>query len=989
VSKIAVVVVHGVADQEPGTTRDQVASLLVANSPKDVDYEVTTATEVSIITRPLRGGSSDGDDPGIAETLRICRECEKGEAALREDDRVYSTRVLTLNRKAKVAVEGIEANAEFDMVEMYWADQSRLANSGSRILSELFTLVFRLSRLGQDTVSSVHPRGVDPRGRPAESAQAGSAEAGYAASASAGPQRNAETKATASTAKAPSGPRSRWRWAELKRSLFLRTRWAPFAGCQRLMDRLVHWMALLVLSFALMVILMCGLAIVGSWEVQSVQTATLVVCASLAALTVLAALYQLSGDGGVVRFAPVGGAVAYIALLGWVGRFLGPAPGLGTSWFAAPELVVFTLFVTIACGLHIAILRAAHQRLGVSRPLGLVLWVVTLVVLVFTAAWDETAHTAFGLALGSAWLEALPLTDAIRDAYLLPQPAGAETGFAHLVAATIRASEVMLLVIKLSWIVVGVLLLVWFGLSVYACFASSGKYIRQGSISTGRLGLGLSMVALLLLSMLLWAALSEGVRLAAKGVDYRPVYFNAPSTESAVADAAWVELATALLDRAPVSPKAASAAIGKASEAVAEATRCRDSQKTTAGEPATGGRDGLAERVTSIDAACFMVDRYVNSTAFFSPIATWMLLLLLFFVVMFAPSVLAEFGVRLGSPYQHGKWLTYCFRWFDAVVGVLVGAAAVGALAVVVTYLGLVDWALAQIPREWAQTIIEFFDNLKAVSKELLRHVVISAAGAGTVFIVFGGFLSKYLPGLRAPLDVALDVDNYFRTWPRGKAPRAMIMSRFDALLDWLDTRYDEVVIVAHSQGTVITADLLRLRERRKPTNSKGPRKEVHLATFGSPLRQLYAARFPQFYQWVLRAKGGIGGPDLEGLGVARWVNCFCSGDYVGRWLWSNESKTASGTTGGVIRHPANDVPHELIAISLAAPPLRPYEHVDFEQVDWQRILKHPRVECCLGYGAHTRYFDLGQTRSARMIDNVIVGALAAQWQRRNGCGSA
>ena len=109
---------------------------------------------------------------------------------------------------------GDARSSRIDVVEMYWAGQSRLANSGSRILSELFTLVFRLSRLGRDTVLGVHPKESSSR------------------------------------------------------------RWRPFAWSQWLVDHvLVHMLAMLALSFAFSVAIMCALAIVASWEPATVQNA--------------------------------------------------------------------------------------------------------------------------------------------------------------------------------------------------------------------------------------------------------------------------------------------------------------------------------------------------------------------------------------------------------------------------------------------------------------------------------------------------------------------------------------------------------------------------------------------------------------------------------------------------------------------------------------------------------------------------------------------
>ena len=74
---------------------------------------------------------------------------------------------------------------------------------------------------------------------------------------------------------------------------------------------------------------------------------------------------------------------------------------------------------------------------------------------------------------------------------------------------------------------------------------------------------------------------------------------------------------------------------------------------------------------------------------------------------------------------------------------------------------------------------------------------------------------------------------------------------------------------------------------------------DVRLLTAGCPLRQLYAARFPTLYRWVLRKDGVFCGPRAEDIGVRQWLNAFTSGDYVGRWLWSRD-----GPNDDLLGHP-------------------------------------------------------------------------------------
>ena len=91
---------------------------------------------------------------------------------------------------------------------------------------------------------------------------------------------------------------------------------------------------------------------------------------------------------------------------------------------------------------------------------------------------------------------------------------------------------------------------------------------------------------------------------------------------------------------------------------------------------------------------------------------------------------------------------------------------------------------------------------------------------------------------------------------------------------------YDAVVFVAHSQGTMIVADYLRLgRHHGWLAKAALP---VHLMTMGSPLRQLYERCFPALYDWVGREPLT---DRLEELQLASWTNLYRSGDYIGRAL--------------------------------------------------------------------------------------------------------
>lgn len=229
-------------------------------------------------------------------------------------------------------------------------------------------------------------------------------------------------------------------------------------------------------------------------------------------------------------------------------------------------------------------------------------------------------------------------------------------------------------------------------------------------------------------------------------------------------------------------------------------------------------------------------------------------------------------------------------------------------------------------------------------------------------------------------LDAILDVDTYLRTSPQHATPRAKIVERYVSLLRYIaryrgpDGRgYDSVVIVAHSLGTLISADLLRfLKAAGDPElaslglagedvpNQGGV--SIKFLTMGSPIRQLLNRFFPYLYDWVRdEPDNGLGPlphpvlnpppniapgalPDPAELGVIQWVNTYRSGDYVGRSIWLDEwyCRTPGTATGG--RYP------EPIYSATAG----------------------TRCEMCIGAGAHTHYWDDTAPDVAERLNSLI-----------------
>ncbi len=262
------------------------------------------------------------------------------------------------------------------------------------------------------------------------------------------------------------------------------------------------------------------------------------------------------------------------------------------------------------------------------------------------------------------------------------------------------------------------------------------------------------------------------------------------------------------------------------------------------------------------------------------------------------------------------------------------------------------------------------------------------AAGLATALSLLGGLLSRYVPAVRAPLDVALDVDNYFREFPRKQIPRARIFARYVALLEHIAAQgCDRIVIVAHSQGCVISVETLRwLREGRRLGSARTPARsrlfellggDVRLLTAGCPLRQLYAARFPTLYRWVLRKDGVFCGPRADDIGVRQWLNTYTSGDYVGRWLWSRD-----GPNDDLLGHPLAEV---LRPAALGRGSV--YDAFAPTPPDGRDLDAAAEAETCLGVGAHTHYFEPDQQEVAWLIDYLLGSRYTVSGTSRDGSG--
>jgi len=453
----------------------------------------------------------------------------------------------------------------------------------------------------------------------------------------------------------------------------------------------------------------------------------------------------------------------------------------------------------------------------------------------------------------------------------------------RIVAGVLRAVEVLLLAQLSGWAVMALLVTAAVSLGEWASGRQASPERRQ-SIVTARLGLFVSVGIFVAFVMTAWALVSQSLESLVGDLHYRPWWF----TDGAV--------------------------------------------------------DG------QLQAGQFLALRFSASTDTFALVVVMLLALLGFLALVFLPSVLVELRLVnwLTAP-RLGHWLTAGYRALDRLVRWWSWVIMLALIGVAVLF---VDSQLARlgVPLSWLD---EVRPPVGAWSGDLLGKLVVLIAGGAVGLVAIGGVAFKQLQALRAPLDAALDVDNHFREFPRKAIPRVMILERYVALLEHvLSQGYDRIVIAAHSQGTVITADLLRYLRRREqllPPAGGNDRlvqlgrrlgaKNIRLLTAGSPLRQLYALRFPCQYGWVLGRKGGPPGGDSgpsprADLGVAHWVNVWAAGDYVGRWLWTH----------------ARDEALPALAVEPEAFEGKPTQHVP----DYRDL--------CLGADAHTHYFDLENT---------------------------
>jgi hypothetical protein len=354
-------------------------------------------------------------------------------------------------------------------------------------------------------------------------------------------------------------------------------------------------------------------------------------------------------------------------------------------------------------------------------------------------------------------------------------------------------------------------------------------------------------------------------------------------------------------------------------------------------------------------AAIFVEARIESLGAFFTPLVAAFTLLASAVVLVLLPALIEEIkpttnldrkGLRPGTP----DWSKRLGAWLGGGIDLLNQAAKYlippGAIIGSLLYLAFIVRLFAPesiFAGGFVETISGYLGYLQG---EALVDAGKWLAGGALTIAALGSRFKQTFGRLRVAIDAVLDIDNYFADPPSNQPPRARIFSRYASLLAYLrDKGYARIVIVSHSQGTVISADLLRYLHVQGRLQAFTGGLPVSLVTVGSPLRDLYAERFPLLYRWMGSNEGGFAtaSPSAADIGAVEWVNAPRSGDYVGRFLWTPKDNgerfriALVGEDGKVVANRAGD-----------------------------------RTEFCLGAGAHTHYFSNDAVALAVEIDRMI-----------------
>lgn len=242
--------------------------------------------------------------------------------------------------------------------------------------------------------------------------------------------------------------------------------------------------------------------------------------------------------------------------------------------------------------------------------------------------------------------------------------------------------------------------------------------------------------------------------------------------------------------------------------------------------------------------------------------------------------------------------------------------------------------------------------------------VVVLGGSAGLVLLAVAGRIAPVdfrkpfsevggnLERIRRYVDVPYDIATYLRI-EEGDGVRTQIVARYRALLATLREReYDVLIVLAHSQGSTLSAAVLMGDRHRCEPEDPGaaafpgfgvrPTTEplaetTGLVTFGCPLRGLYDARLPGEYAELWNGGGTAAdrAARMRALTLG-WINVYRPGDYVGRSVFHDPDELEA-LEKGVVRPAPNPMPEglEFLDVCLHSDAAHTGYWADAELVRW------------------------------------------------------
>ena len=200
--RIAVIAVHGVANQEPGDSAEAIAALLLSRTDGEAERKVCyepfqsrtihvplapavaggVASDLFMAQREVSGKGTDEEDlraesrkkPGLIQRVNMAFSFQESQTGYREILKLGATATgmdaglaymrsllssyhgltgrqsyKTVRLEGKRCDSGSTIGPSVDVYELYWADLSQLGTGPLRVLSSLYQLVLHISELGR------------------------------------------------------------------------------------------------------------------------------------------------------------------------------------------------------------------------------------------------------------------------------------------------------------------------------------------------------------------------------------------------------------------------------------------------------------------------------------------------------------------------------------------------------------------------------------------------------------------------------------------------------------------------------------------------------------------------------------------------------------------------------------------------------------------------------------------------------------------------